>query len=374
MRFAVLSREALSHLMMFLIGALCTFVVFAFSSTVAGHALAAISSIGWADNDLGKRLLALAMYAALLISAIVVAFIALDRWRAYRAASLVRGETGSRKTPGEMLESISIDDVRDVVKDQVLELMADITHFLDVNASQTASLEVAQSDLDRARTSDHVRSIIVTLVESNRKARTEAAALSEKLDAARTHAALLRQQLDVAEKVALLDPLTSLPNRRAFQRRCEEAIAKAHAELMPLTVLMVDIDHFKSINDRFGHPAGDSVLVNVGNTLSGSVRASDFVGRYGGEEFVLVFESTPMGTAFDIAERIRTNLKSVNWSRTLQSSNHERLTVSIGIAEINHDENVESLIRRADQALYLAKRKGRDRVETSMAERLQRAI
>jgi diguanylate cyclase (GGDEF)-like protein len=154
------------------------------------------------------------------------------------------------------------------------------------------------------------------------------------------------------------DVLTGIPNRRAL----EQFIADRFALEMerPFSLVMADIDHFKKVNDTYGHHAGDVVLASVGEILSGQTRSKDMAGRYGGEEFLVAMPRTGLKEAAEIAERIRAEVE-----KSVVGEERLRITASFGVAEAKGDENWESLVRRADEALYLAKDSGRNNVAIS---------
>ncbi|MGC8485100.1 MAG: diguanylate cyclase [Candidatus Baltobacteraceae bacterium] len=162
--------------------------------------------------------------------------------------------------------------------------------------------------------------------------------------------------------LALTDALTGLPNRRAVDEAVERAWANAHRENMPLSVGIVDIDLFKSFNDRYGHQAGDRCLKKVGASLLHAMREGDFLGRYGGEEFLALFPGSDSVTATAIAERMREAVGSANVS--IEGFGDVLVSVSIGIAqyEAARHTSTTDLVASADQALYVAKRSGRNRV------------
>jgi len=164
-------------------------------------------------------------------------------------------------------------------------------------------------------------------------------------------------------RLASTDHLTGVLNRRAFVERMEGEVQRSSREGTPLSLVLVDIDHFKQINDRFGHQAGDLVLQRFVETLLESVRPYDFVGRHGGEEFVVCLPGTDADQAGHVAERMRkeveeTRIELVDGTETLQ------LTASFGVASSRQGskETVDSLTRRADEAMYRAKNGGRNRV------------
>lgn len=159
------------------------------------------------------------------------------------------------------------------------------------------------------------------------------------------------------KELAMRDGLTGLFNRRVFDEMLQ--IESRRPELLPLSLLMIDLDDFKQINDRFGHQAGDQVLAKVGKILRENFRGSDLVARYGGEEFAVMLPTTTSTIAFDIARRLRSRLSETTFvfdNRIL------RLTVSIGIAYASDPgKSTADLVRRADQALYRAKKAGKNR-------------
>lgn len=171
--------------------------------------------------------------------------------------------------------------------------------------------------------------------------------------------------MDEAVRLSTVDALTGAYSRRALTELSERALAEARRYRRPLSVLMVDADHFKQINDTYGHNAGDAVLVEIMARLKAALRAEDFVGRIGGEEFLVVLPATPEEEANRVARRIRERIAM----KTLVYGREEiPFTVSIGVAERDPGEaNIDLLIKRADDAMYAAKRAGRDRVFSASA-------
>ncbi|MWC29682.1 sensor domain-containing diguanylate cyclase [Paenibacillus sp. MMS18-CY102] len=170
----------------------------------------------------------------------------------------------------------------------------------------------------------------------------------------------LNQQLDA---LASTDPLTGLRNRRFFQEQLLTNIALFQRTRQPFSLLIVDIDHFKTINDTHGHPVGDAVLSSLAHLLQSMSRGSDIVARYGGEEFVLIAPNSTRDNAKLAAERFRTQIEAA----TLGGC---QVTVSIGVATITPSDTDETLLHKADQALYASKSGGRNRV-THAADRAE---
>lgn len=159
------------------------------------------------------------------------------------------------------------------------------------------------------------------------------------------------------EKIAITDELTGLFNRRHILARFHEEFEKFRRLKTSLSCIIADIDHFKAVNDRFGHLAGDEVLKQVASMLKGAVRPYDIVGRYGGEEFLILLPDTDPEDARNFAERIRLGIKEIELSTGA-------LTISLGVAAMrDEDRTVDDVINRADEGLYRAKNAGRDRVE-----------
>ena len=160
---------------------------------------------------------------------------------------------------------------------------------------------------------------------------------------------------------ALFDKLTGLYNRRRLMELLEKEVSAARRHGVPLCLAMADLDHFKRINDRYGHRAGDDVLAGFGQLIQNELRAEDIAGRYGGEEFVFIMPHTTIEAAVVVLERIRTKLEKIVFK-----SNRERYGVTASIGAVRFDPvrmSEMELLDMADQALYKAKRAGRNRIE-----------
>ncbi|WP_295894569.1 GGDEF domain-containing protein [uncultured Vibrio sp.] len=158
------------------------------------------------------------------------------------------------------------------------------------------------------------------------------------------------------EELVLHDSLTSLYNRRGMDKIVPDMRTRSVRNDESLVVLMCDIDHFKSINDRFGHLKGDEVIVQVSNVIQENLRLKDVAIRYGGEEFLIILPDTCVTEAMDLADRIRHAV----WAMATNGQGNENVTISIGSAQCEGEESLESLIKRADRALYEAKKRGRN--------------
>lgn len=161
------------------------------------------------------------------------------------------------------------------------------------------------------------------------------------------------------------DELTKVANRRHIMELMEFEVTRAHRYSTPFCAALLDIDHFKSINDTYGHHVGDEVLKRIAMLYQDSMRKMDTIGRYGGEEFVLVFPHTHISSAKQVLERLR----QVTEAQVFDSMLERQVTVSIGLAELSDNESVDELLKRADQVLYEAKRGGRNRIMISPSTR-----
>ena len=168
----------------------------------------------------------------------------------------------------------------------------------------------------------------------------------------------LEDQLAVIAERSVTDPLTGVRNRRAFMDRLREEVERSRRSEAPVSLALLDVDHFKSFNDEFGHQAGDAALVQVAGLIEKHSRTLDTVARFGGEEFVVVLPNTDLDGAFVLAERFRKAIQGADWD-------HRAVTVSIGVSS-TVGADPDDLIRAADEALYQAKDAGRNR--TSCAD------
>jgi diguanylate cyclase (GGDEF)-like protein len=207
-----------------------------------------------------------------------------------------------------------------------------------------------------------IRDLQVARARAAESAQKYLTALNQELERlVRDRTKALERKNEELKELAARDSLTGLLNHRAVIEQFHHALNSAYRYREPLAVIMVDIDHFKAVNDRFGHQAGDTVLMTLARLLLQNVRAADVCGRYGGEEFLLLLPKAVPGTAYELAERLRRQIHGLEMAE-LQGT---RVTASFGFAELDLEGppvSGDDLIRRADEALYQAKRLGRNRV------------
>jgi diguanylate cyclase len=245
---------------------------------------------------------------------------------------------------------------------EVRALVELLRAHLAANTSYSASLSRAHQDLLSSVTAEEIKIIVKYLLVENEKMETKTANLEKSLERSRSQIDELRITLSEAQEIGLRDSLTTLCNRRYFDEALNREIAESKALGTELSLIIADIDHFKAINDKFGHLVGDEVLKLFGKLLSNNVKGRDTVARYGGEEFAIILPHTGIENAGRIAEQIRSQLEGNRW--VLKQTKHwiGKITASFGIAQLAKEEGAERLIQRADERLYEAKSGGRNRV------------
>lgn len=234
----------------------------------------------------------------------------------------------------------------------------------------SGSLQSASGDLERDLSDVDMRALANRLLVETRRMQDTNRQLESKLAASREDIVALQRDLDDVRRESMLDPLTKIANRKSFDEGLDDAILEAAKTSQPLCLLLLDIDHFKTFNDTYGHQTGDQVLRLVAMTLKSNIKGKDLAARYGGEEFVAVLPWTDLHGGLIVAENIR---KAIQSKELLKRSTNEklgRITASFGVAAYRPGEIAASLIERADRCLYAAKRAGRNRVvsETELVE------
>jgi diguanylate cyclase len=194
--------------------------------------------------------------------------------------------------------------------------------------------------------------------ERLQQAESQVKQLTQKLTIMQNESDRLQQKIVSERNLAMVDPLTGINNRLAYNERIETEFARWQRYQTPLTMTVWDIDKFKSVNDNYGHQAGDRVLTVVAKLLSKQIRETDFVARFGGEEFVLLMPETTMEQALKVAENLR---RSVELCEFHFKEKRVPITISCGLAQFSEGDKVESVFSRADRSLYQAKHRGRNR-------------
>lgn len=230
-----------------------------------------------------------------------------------------------------------------------------------ISSSMNAATDLAQLKDSVANKLDVIHKHVSRHLESeenrHREAQEREAELKDKLANLENETDLLKQQMLEASAKAVKDAVTGLPNRQAYDDRVEQEFNRWKRFGEPLALLVWDIDDFKKINDRYGHRSGDKALKVMGGKLKATIRETDFIGRYGGEEFVVLLVGTDLEGAKEAAEKMRLRIEKI----ALKANDEQiRMTISGGLSMFQHGDMPADVFERADQALYKAKRSGKN--------------
>lgn len=249
------------------------------------------------------------------------------------------------------------------------ELASALAHLRQAGASAggyAGQLESAASDMEAATELSSLRSLVRGLVSETRAVAARNRTLEGQIETSSLQMETLQQNVRQATLEAVTDSLTGLANRRHFDRLLARQIREAEEAEESLCLIMCDIDHFKRINDTWGHPVGDQVIRYVASTLRVGAPADALAARYGGEEYALLLPKTRLAEAQAIAEELCQRVRARTLSRKASGDLIGVITISVGVASFNVGEGGESLVRRADACLYDAKKTGRNRVVSEL--------
>ena len=241
-----------------------------------------------------------------------------------------------------------IDKVGARVIGEIDDVMTLITEALGMSASYDDSLADATRKLSVAGNRDEVKAVVEALVKSTREMRGTNKALEERLTLSKSEISNLQHSLEAIRAESLTDPLTGLGNRKYFDRSIDVAVQQALANGQPLSLLMFDIDHFKSFNDSYGHLTGDQVLRLVGMSLKQTIKGQDITARYGGEEFAVVLPNAALRQALTVADHIRRAVMAKELKKKSTGEILGRVTISVGVSMLKPGDDIDSLIERAD--------------------------
>lgn len=286
--------------------------------------------------------------------------------------------------------NVRLDDPRPLGKDETVRLFARYIAARDVEAAEKLhvefsnllqqlgtlassagadaaefgrALQEASLQLDAPLDADDLRDLIRMLARRTAAVQNSSDEMLHQLEASAQQITALKDQLDKVQGEALTDPLTNLHNRRGFERAANSLLNSRPHGLQGSSLIMADIDHFKRINDSYGHLVGDQVIRSVAGVLHANIKGRDVAARFGGEEFAILLPDTDLDGAVLLAEQIRLAVGRGRLKRTGSNEYIDRVTISLGTACGCPDEGVDALIHRADLALYQAKQSGRNRVE-----------
>lgn len=259
-------------------------------------------------------------------------------------------------------DNIKVSTLAGLVADELGALMDLWGDASRSTSDYQSALEAASGQLERKTSNREVHAIVGRLIEETKSVVSYSRRIEEKLSESATVIDTLSQELASARRQATTDSLTGLANRSEFQRIVAAAVAAAQPRGCAFAVMMIDIDHFKRVNDTFGHPVGDKVLKLTAATLKSSIKGKDLAARYGGEEFAIYLADATLDQAVGLAESLRQAVSAQSIVNRATGKPCGAVTVSIGVSAHRPGRTLDVLIERADQALYRAKNRGRNRV------------
>lgn len=264
---------------------------------------------------------------------------------------------GDRIVIGKLLTKISL-------------MLKDITRHVseteDDLVGSGKNLEDLSDQIAMAKDYADIRIVVDQMIDETRRLVKSGKRLQTRMKVSSEDLRQLNRELEKSQKEAQTDTLTGLINRRGLEKRFELERIRARQNNDPFSIVMIDIDHFKSVNDRFGHLVGDSLLKGVSKLMKNHLRRNDLAARYGGEEFLLLLPETDIDGARAVGEKIQRTLASKEWKLKETGESMGKITVSMGIAQYQVNEPENDLMQRADDSLYLAKKNGRNRIFTQL--------
>ncbi len=262
-----------------------------------------------------------------------------------------------KEPPGDQVEALGAKVVGEI--DQV---MAMIDAAVGSASDYSATLADASQQIGHATDREALRAIVESLVGTTKEVERANHALEARLHASRQEIRQLHESLEIVRNESLTDPLTTLSNRKYFDQALSRMMADAARKNESLSLMMLDIDHFKTFNDNFGHLTGDQVLRLVALCIKENVKGLDIAARYGGEEFAVILPNTALRQALTVGEHVRRAVMTRELMKRSTGASLGRISISAGIALCRKGETAPSFLGRADACLYAAKRTGRNKV------------
>ena len=255
-----------------------------------------------------------------------------------------------------------IGNVGSRVADEIGQVMAMIDAAAGTAMTYSENLAGMNEKISSVKDRDGLRTIVESLVQTSNDMHQTNNSLEQKLSASKQEINQLQENLEAVRTESLTDPMTGLANRKFFDDSLVAAIAEANERGEPLSLMMIDIDHFKTFNDTYGHQTGDQVLRLVASSLKQNDKGQDVAARYGGEEFSVILPNTLLRAGVTVGDHIRRAVMGKELIKRSTGQHLGRITVSVGVSTLRRGDNPQSLIERADGCLYAAKRNGRNRI------------
>jgi len=254
----------------------------------------------------------------------------------------------------------TLDDAAENAQKVLTEMLSVATGLSGETQSYNNNLDTYIEKIATDLGDRNVKEIFKDLVAATATLKSKSEVISQRLEESTKEIEGLRKNLEQVTHESQRDFLTGVYNRKTFEKMFDEQVETATEQSTPVSLLMLDIDHFKQFNDKFGHLLGDEVLKIVARVLMNTLKGRDVVARFGGEEFIVMLPETNIESAMIVAEILRNNIASKELKQKNTGENYGAITISIGVAHFRPGDDMQSLIKRADDALYKSKRNGRN--------------
>ena len=263
-----------------------------------------------------------------------------------------------------------VEQERDELKNIILIMAGTLTSFLDIGGEFDSNLDSYAKQLQVVKDIHEIQTVRDLLLKETLSLKGHTAQMikevhqaNQRVESANQKIEKLKQQMEKIKQKVSIDPLTRVDNRRAFDAKIKQEFASFKRYGSKGSMIMIDIDHFKMVNDTYGHRTGDGVLRVVAGIIKKEIRDIDSLARYGGEEFAVILPHTVLSPALEVAERLRAKVEE---SRFSYKGKQFSVTISLGVGEIQEDDTLESFLQRVDAALYAAKNAGRNQLKESV--------
>jgi diguanylate cyclase len=254
--------------------------------------------------------------------------------------------------------------LREDLQQVLVSVISEVSELSGQTEKYESLISKSVNELSEDAPAEKIRNVVSEIIVETKAIGRYGKSLQDKLKKTTEELETLQKEFEQAKNASLVDFLTGVANRKAFDETLAKCAREASSDHNDLCLLLIDIDHFKKFNDEYGHIVGDEVLKFVTKKTKEIVRGRDFLARFGGEEFAVILPQTPLSGAKTVAENIRAFFSEAKLTAVATSKKLGKVTVSIGAALYRPGEPIETFIDRSDQALYFAKDSGRNRVAT----------